>query len=76
MASLDLVKAVVTEEDEFDTNGVEIGTSEADDVQVEVDKLTQPPMGMAKDIAWSRTWSNIIKILNDRFDARNNLFSD
>lgn len=51
MASLDPVKAAVTEEDEFDTNGVEVGTSEADDVQVEVDKLTQPPMGMAKDIA-------------------------
>ena len=37
------------------------------------DKLTQPPMRMTLDIAWSLTWIHTAKIRNHCFDARNNL---
>lgn len=37
MACLDPVQAAVTEEVEFDTESVEVGTSDAEDVQVEDD---------------------------------------
>lgn len=36
MVYLDPVQAAVTEEGEFDTESVEVGTSDAEDVQVEV----------------------------------------